>query len=199
MTRSVESPLLLVQFATAVPCCHSLVKNESGKEVRLPSRFAIRARLLQWRQGLAGGVRRCGGRAEWVKADHTGFIGTERALTRLTSCLRDSANGERRDDSSHSRATRRCQLVAALVACRQDWINQTCRCSSRGARIRTTQICNGGSKSSSPRGGIGYFSSDNRTHGTDRRRFIGGDAGAKQVRNCDGRDDQNNRHDDEQL
>src|ERR1700722_9449623 len=89
--------------------------------------------------------------------------------------------------------------VAAVVASRQNRINQTCRCCSRGARVRTTQLCNGGSKAGSPRGGIGYFRGDNRTDRTNRRCFIGGDAGAKQVRNCDSCDDQNNRHHDEQL
>src|ERR1700733_14503968 len=178
MSRSVEAPVrlldftsrtLVLHFATAIPCCDSLRKNESGKEVRLPSRFAITTRLLQWRESFASYVRRCSGGAEGIKTDHTRFIGTEGALTRLANRLRGGANGERRNDTTDRRATRGCQFVAALVACSHDWINQTSGGCRSGARVRTTENTNRRCKSRSPLGGIGYFRGDNRTDRTDRR------------------------------
>jgi hypothetical protein len=48
-------------------------------------------------------------------------------------------------------------------------------------------------------GRVGNFRSVNRADRTNRRRLVGRHFGAEEVRDCDGRDDQNDRHDDQKL
>src|SRR5579862_5735925 len=45
----------------------------------------------------------------------------------------------------------------------------------------------------------GFLCRRNRTEGTDCRSLVRGNLGAEQVGNCDSRDDQDNRHDDQQF
>src|SRR5260370_14777014 len=49
------------------------------------------------------------------------------------------------------------------------------------------------------RAGVHDFRRVKSTQSSHRRSFVGGHFRANQVRNCDGRDDQNDRHDDQQL
>src|SRR5215469_1240186 len=98
---------------------------------------------------------------------------------------------------------RRCSVerVAALdLSVAQKRVNQAgrARCcvrARRGPAERLQVDCVTGS----PRRGIGHFRRADRAHRTHCRGFVGRDLRAQQVRNCDRRDDQNDRYDDQQF
>src|SRR5580698_1268289 len=177
--------------------------KKTGKEGFPLSRQKRMERLLEGDQLLARHVCSRIRTTSWVKADHTRFIRAERALTSRSHRDRNGRGFERGIRAGCSTATARTsrrQSVTALDAGNgDDRVQNASRCRRGGARKRTTEIGNRSREALSPRGGVGNFRGYDGADRTYGGRFIGRDAGAKQVRNCDGRDDQNDCHDDQQF
>src|SRR3984957_21144155 len=180
----------------------NLVKKKGGSRASSLRRNELRL-LEHQRNRCAGSRTGADGNAGQVVVDDAALIRTESALAGAARIQRsgiDFKRGERRNDRAGAGVRHIHEAVAALRTGRQDRVDQTrigkSRCaSSRGA----AQVRQGWCKTLTVRGvelGVGGH---DRTNRSNRRSFVSRDTGAKQVRNCDGRDDQNDRHNDQQL
>src|SRR5579885_497172 len=132
-------------------------------------------------------------------------VTNDASLVREEAALTSRANGRRdcsqRVCANYTRGIRRSsgisKFVAALGSRRKNVVNDVY--ASRASRTSVQfQQC-GRVADIRATGCVGYFARVDRTDGTNSRGLIGGHLGLEQVWNCDGRDDQNDRHDDQQL
>src|SRR5277367_525801 len=150
------------------------------------------------RTGTDGGTD-CGtGR---VVAQHTRLIRAESARTGRGVYSRGVGfkGLERRSGCASARRTNRRQEIPRLRAQRQNRVDQASVSSGRNATSRAAECCEVSPKTLSPRGGVGDLSRGDGANGTNRRRLVSRNAGAKQVRNRDRRDNQDDRYDDQQF
>src|SRR6266478_5282292 len=161
----------------------------------------LRAARNRWLQCWVG-IR--AGRATRVGADNAGLVGAERTLAALANRNRETrrciSNG-RCSACRHSR-----EGIAALLvrSSRDSVVNQ-----ASPSRSCTSRRCAGssraakGSNVSKPDRRIsglkGHFRGIDGAESTYTRSLVRGHTGPEQVRNSDGRDDQNDRHDDQQF
>ncbi len=168
-------------------------KSTGPKSRAFPnSRSIKRSEISPLLQRKAG--RGCGGGR--IVADHTGLVGVEAALSGGTarSRIRCDRIAVRRGFA----VTAEGEHIAALRASRQNAVNQVgasrcCRTarSQRRQRSRIALAVVGR--------GIRHSSRIDRTQRTDCGRFIGRHTRTEQVRDGNRRDDQNDRHNDQQF
>src|SRR5579871_230152 len=194
-----ENPFAVLPFPCS-PCCsvctlivgprqlHRIKKGR--KRGSLPLR---NLQLAQWST-----VDR-GGRTRRIRADHAGLVGEKCTLTGHASARGNCRQSVLQNVAVVIRRTGGVsEGVAALRAARQNCVNQFCRTCSCGAACRSAEASQG-------RGiavvcgvvlGGGGVDGAQRTYG---RRLIGRNLRAQQVRDGDGRDNQDDRHDDQEL
>src|SRR5215472_16535102 len=146
-----------------------------------------------------------------VNANHTRLINAVRCSSSVQSD-RSSANREPCVTRSSAGRWNTCSqlqhavggvsiLVAALLerGGRQLLVNQLRISAGSGRTSRAAQLCEGQREAVTIGGREGFLGRIDGTERTDSRQLIRRNLGAKQVGNCDGRDDQDDRHDDQQL
>src|SRR5579862_2479448 len=166
--------------------------------------------LLQWRKA-GTSARRSDYNAGCVYANDSSFVDAICRRTRRVQRHRRGADrkagvtghtaGPRNSGGKRNSAVEcECERITTLLVRirRQHFVDQTCVLTALrtgwAALLGQRQgeaIAEGGRK--------GFLSRRNRAERTDCRSLVRSNLSAKQVGNCDGRDDQNDRHDDQQL
>src|SRR5580700_8447785 len=141
--------------------------------------------------------------------DHAALVAEEPALAALSHRCRLAHNrvGLETSASADCRGCRGSHIGEEITALRggccccrgQDRVNQNRRAANCNAARCASHSCQRPWELHAPARRIGNRRSVDGTNRTDRRRLIGRHAGAQQVRNCDGRDNQNDRDDDQQF
>src|SRR6202041_2820227 len=186
-----------------------LEKKKGGTFQSLPFRYYVLTSqgLLQGQKGLASCFRRrC--RTRGVIPNHTRLVGAEAALTSGARAdrhcgdfvaIHESRRATCRNWSDRNRSCSPNEVVTTLLATSQDRVNLLCT----GARCRGAQSSRQGRQGRRKAILVGrverHRSRVDGTERTDCRGLIGRHTGAQQVRNRDGRNDQNDRHDDQQF
>src|SRR2546430_1887486 len=166
-------------------------EKENGGSPKASPKIATETTLLL--EGVAAVVRRAGLRV----TNHTRLIDEEVTRTGRSTLWIAVRREQNVRGGCAARGSRQRKSVAALVASLKLRVNLvvTSRagrsCAEVGQSSRETETRTRGRKSDFRRG--------DRTERTNRGRFVCCHFRLNQVRDCDGRDDQNDRHDDQQF
>src|SRR5579862_6841513 len=166
--------------------------------------------LLQWRKA-GTSARRSDYNAGCVYANDSSFVDAicrrtrrvqrhRRGADRKAGVTRHTASGRNSGSERKSAVGCECERITTLLvrSRRQNFIDQarilTTLRTSRTAQLRQRQRV-----AVAESGREGFLGGRNRAERSDCRSLVRSNFGAKQVGNRDGRDDQNDRHDDQQL
>src|SRR5579862_3553471 len=182
-------------------------KQKGGSGGFLPSW----AELLLQRRKAGTSARRSDYNAGCVYANDSSFVDAicrrtrrvqrhRRGADRKAGVTRHTASGRNSGSERKSAVGCECERITTLLvrSRRQNFIDQarilTTLRTSRTAQLRQRQRV-----AVAESGREGFLGGRNRAERSDCRSLVRSNFGAKQVGNRDGRDDQNDRHDDQQL